>query len=64
MSRDELRTAGAGKAIIALAPWLTERAIREARARAEADLAVAHDADARVVCLQAPELAADRRAPL
>jgi uncharacterized protein (DUF934 family) len=59
MSEDELRIAGAEKAIIALAPWLTDRAMGEARASLKADLAVTPDPEERTACLQALQLIAD-----
>ena len=59
MSEDELRIAGAEKAIIALAPWLTDRAILDARASLRADLSVTRDSDEQIACLRALDLISD-----
>jgi hypothetical protein len=41
---------------MALAPWLTERAIQDARATIRAELATASDPDQRLACAHALDL--------
>ena len=59
MSEDERRIAGAETATMALAPWLTDRAILDARASLRADPVAAPDADERIAGLQALDLISD-----
>lgn len=59
MSEDELRLAGAEKAILALAPFISAKGLNEARALLAADLAVCDDTEERIANLQALDLLSD-----
>jgi hypothetical protein len=59
MSEEELRIAGAEKAILALAPFVSDEGLREGRALLQADMEVCADREERIACLHALDLLAD-----
>lgn len=59
MTETELRIAGAEKLLVAIAPWLSDRAVLDAMATLRADLVASSDPDERFAAMQALQLLSD-----
>jgi len=56
ITEEELRLAGADKMLMAIVPWLTDRAVLDVNATLRAELVCARDPEERMACLYALDL--------